>query len=90
MSQLFNRREALTGTTLTGLGVWLSNGSIAWAEGKSPYEAINVANVGTDLLPDDREGVAGLLSALASDMKAMRDMDVGTDEPAPIFEAVEK
>ena len=46
--------------------------------------------VGADISAEDQQRVAGLLNALALDMKAMRDMDVGIDEPAPVFEAVEK
>ena len=43
--------------------------------------------VGIELGADDQKRVADLLNALADEMKAMRDMDVGTDEPAPVFEA---
>ena len=43
-----------------------------------------------DLSHDEQQRVVGLLSALFSDMQAMRNMDVGANEPALVYEPLEK
>ena len=57
---------------------------------KRPIASMAEQLVGADLPPGDQERVADLFNALAVDMKAMRDMNVGTDEPALVFEAAEE
>ena len=46
MSNRLTRREMLRNTTLVGVGVWLSAGSSARAESKSPSEKLNIAGIG--------------------------------------------
>ena len=45
--------------------------------------------IGIEASASDLERVAGLLNALAEDMRAMRNMDVGVTEPASTYRSSE-
>ena len=55
-----------------------------------PYSAEIVARLADPFLSvklseAELQQIADLLNALSAEMQSMRDMDVGTDEPAPVF-----
>ena len=62
---------------------------------KKPLSSNTIQNMAEELIglemdPGQREDVVGLLNALAEDMSAMRATDVGEEEPAVIYQAVER
>jgi len=70
MSKQLNRREMLRGTTLAGVGVWLSPGANARADSQSPNEKLNIALIGAG-----GRGASNLAGVASENIVALCDVD---------------